>query len=168
MTLQICLHEKGLRELLKGGRWPAGADPDLRAHVSACSSCNDLVIVETAFTQARARSAASVQLPPPGILLWRAQLRRRNAAIEKISRPLLSAQIFALAVALLSGSGFVVFEARHGLAWLAWFQNLPKSPAGWSSLLNFASEGSGGLFAGFVLAAFTVLGGVAVYLATDR
>ncbi len=45
---------------------------------------------------------------------WRAQLRRRNEAIEKINRPIVGAQIFALAIALVVGLGVIGWEWRRG------------------------------------------------------
>jgi len=78
------------------------------------------VLVTETFRNARAAAAGAAKLGSPGLLWWRAQLRRRNAAVERIGRPLLSAQIFALATILLLTVGFVVSQARHGLGWLTW------------------------------------------------
>ena len=98
MTLRACSREKDVAEMQACGHWPQACPDELRDHVSACRSCSNLVLVSSAFQSARANSAAKPNLPPPGAIWWRAQLRRRNAAVERVSRPILGAQIFALSV----------------------------------------------------------------------
>jgi hypothetical protein len=167
--LQPCSRAQELRELIRLGQWPAACPAELREHVSECRSCSDLVLVDEAFRQARAASAASARLMPPGVLWWRAQLRRRNEALERIARPLISAEVFALALALLAGVGYLVFEALTGDAWLAWLEDLPESVAlHWDNLV--ASATGDPAWTWMMLApALLLLGGVAVaYMATDR
>jgi hypothetical protein len=139
--------------------------------VDGCRCCGDLALVALAFQAARAEAFDAAKIGSPGVLWWRAQLRRRNAAVERIGRPILGAQIFALAVNLLLVVGFVVWQARHGLAWLTWLQQLPQTAplhfdSGWfDSLL-------GGGWSPMVLipaaATLALLGGVVVYLATEK
>ena len=119
--LKTCSRENEVRELVERGQWPQACAPELRAHVESCRSCADYVLITTAFRSARAEAVAGVTLPPPGVLWWRAQLRRRNAAVERIGRPILGAQIFALAINLMLAVAFILWQARHGLAWLSWF-----------------------------------------------
>ena len=119
MTLRPCSHEAELKTLLNAGQWPQAAPVELRAHVAACRSCSDLALLTSTFRAERAIASASVQLPPPGLLWWRAQLRRRNEALERIGRPILGAQLFAFITACLTTIGFLVF-VRHSVAqWLA-------------------------------------------------
>lgn len=168
MNLNGCPREKELCALLARGQWPTAAAPDLRAHVSTCRSCSDLALVSETLQTARAQTLAAARPVPAGVLWWRAQLRRRNAAVEQLARPLLGAQIFAMAVVLLAGLGFLLFEARHNDAWLLWLQHLPQDPAlRWDNLratLEAAPHWSW-LLMGPALA---LLGGIAVYVATDR
>jgi len=98
-------------------------------------------------------------------LWWRAQLRRRRSAGERIERPLMSAQIFALAVSLAAALGFAGFEARHGVAWLDWLEGIPQA-----ATMQIADASSLGwmwvlLAAGATL---TLVAGVVVYLASDK
>jgi len=170
MSLRACPREKELRELLARGQWPFAAEtaPELHAHVAACRSCSDLVLVAESVREARAVSAASARLAPPGVLWWRAQLRRRNAAVVRVTRTLFGAQVFALAFTLLAGVGFVVFEALTSNLWRAWFQQLPQNAAlRWDNLL--ASVTADPAWTWMMLGpALLLLGGVAVYMATDR
>jgi hypothetical protein len=177
MKLAPCTYEKEVRQLIASGQWPAACSPEIRAHVSSCRTCGDLVLVAEAFRQARAESVAAARPVSPAILMWRAQLRRRNAAVERISRPLLGAQIFAFAAVLLAAVGFVGFEASQGAAWTSWgfwhdwFAQLPQAAASqWESLSSgaVAGSGSGWIVLASALATLVLLGGAAVYFATDR
>jgi hypothetical protein len=175
--LRACPREKEVKELVERGQWPQACAPELRAHVGGCRCCSELALVTAAFQRARAESAGAANIGSPGVLWWRAQLRRRNAAVERIGRPILGAQIFALAVNLVLAVAFVVWQARHGLAWLtwpswnAWFAQLPLTAtlhldSGWLDSLF----GSG--WSPFVmipaLATLALLGGVVVFLASER
>ena len=168
MTLRYCSHEKEVAELLSRGQWPQACAPELRAHISACRACGDLVLVTETFQRARADEAGAMIVTSPGALWWRAQLRRRNAAIEHVGRPLLGSQLFALAILLVLAAGFMVSQLRPGLPGLTWLEGLPLAHglhlevlwpsalfnSGWSLLALIP-----------VLATLALLGGVALYLA---
>jgi predicted anti-sigma-YlaC factor YlaD len=170
MMLRSCPNEKEMRELLIRGQWPHAAEttPELYAHVAACRSCSELVLVAESFRNARAASAASARMIPPGVLWWRAQLRRRNAAVERVTRTLFGAQVFALAITLLTGVGFLVFEGLTSDACRAWLKQLPQNAAlDWHNLL--AATAANPAWTWMMLGpALVLLGGVALYMATDR
>jgi hypothetical protein len=177
MKLTPCQHEKEVRQLVARGQWPAACTPELRAHVSGCRACGDLVLISEAFQNARVESLAAARPVSPAVLLWRAQLRRQNAAMERIARPLLGAQIFACAVTVLAALGFAGFEARNGVEWLTssywhdWLVQLPQAAATqWDSLSSGSLAGSGWTWMVLVpaLATLVLLGGLAVYFATDK
>jgi hypothetical protein len=178
MTFTPCSHEKEVAQLLARGLWPQACSAELSAHVSACRSCGDLLLVSQLFRQARTEAASEAPLASPGASWWRAQLCRRNAAVERISRPILGAQIFAQVANLLVATVFLISQARHSLGWFAWLEQLPQSSAlhfeklwtsmdklspvalftsGWSSALTISA-----------LASLLLFGGVAVYLATEK
>ncbi len=188
MMLGTCPREKEVKELVERGQWPVASATaqELRAHVDRCRSCGELVLVTAAFQHARAQAVGEARLGSPGVLWWRAQLRRRNAAMERIGRPILGAQIFALAINLLLAVGFVAWQARHGLAWFTWhfwngwFARLPQAAALhldslwpsalWSSTLP--DSGLSSLLTPMVMipaaATLALLGGVVVYLASEK
>jgi hypothetical protein len=183
MKLGSCPREKEVKELVERGQWPVAAEtaPELCAHVTACRNCNEVVLVTTAFRQARTEAAGEAKIGSPGVLWWRAQLRQRNAAVERIGRPILGAQIFALAVNVALAVCFVAWQARHGAGWLTWpfwsnwFAQLPQTATvHLGSLWPLALSGSGW---GYVLtpmvlipalATLALLGGVVVYLASEK
>ncbi|MGA8731117.1 MAG: hypothetical protein WB608_20335 [Terracidiphilus sp.] len=161
-----CPREKETAEVLRLNHWPHACPPDLRTHVEACRSCSDLVLLTQSFQHARASATAAAPLQSPGALWWRAQLRRRNAAIERIGKPILGAQIFAVAVTLLIAAGFIATQARRGLHWMSWLADLSASvhladlwPVSLDNRLVLLVP---------VLATLALLGGVVVYLASEK
>jgi hypothetical protein len=167
MTLRNCLREKEVRELMDRGQWPQASAPELRSHVDACRACADLVLVVGAFQRAREETVAVAKPGSAGAIWWRAQLRRRRAAVERIEKPLVSAQIFALAVNLLVAVGLVGFEARHGIAWLNWLQQstAPNLESLWLASLS----GSGWSWMVLASAATLVLlGGVVAFIDSEK
>jgi hypothetical protein len=173
MTLRSCPRQPEVQRLLVLGHYPQAATPELRAHLVACRSCADLVLITQAFQHSRSTAQAQAHLPAPGVLWSRAHLRRRNAAVQRVARPILGAQIFALALTLCVAVVFVVTQARHGLNWLSWFgSDLPTSAAAlhladlWPSTL--ASTGWGLTVLIPTLATAALLSAVALYLAAEK
>ncbi len=123
MTFRACSYDKELTQVLKDGHWPEGCGPELRAHVDACNNCSDLVLVTQTFQLARSESQQS-PYGSPSLVWWRAQLRRRYAATERVSRPITIAQTFAWIVTVLVGIVFVASQYRQGLHWASWWSEL--------------------------------------------
>ena len=176
MMMRSCTREAEVKALVERGQWPQACAPDLRDHVSTCRSCNELALVTTAFQRARIQAVGAAKIGSPGLLWWRAQLRRRNVAVERISKPILSAQIFALAVNLVVAAAVAVWQARNGVAWLTWLQELPHSfSSQWlGSLLPSDLFGSGGgllmnpLVLVATLSALALIGCAVVYFASEK
>lgn len=171
MRLGTCPRERDVQEKLALGQWPAAIAPELRAHVEGCRGCKELVLLTTAFGHARNEAAAEAKLGSPGLLWWRAQLRRRNAALERIGKPILGAQIFALGVYAVLAVAFVAWQARSGFAWLTRLEGAPQSAVlHWDSLWSSALSGSVWTPLVLISAAVTatLLGGAVVYLASDK
>ena len=171
MILSPCPHEKEVNALLAQGGWPNACAPELLAHVSACRACDDLVRVTQVFQRARADAVSAAPVSSPGALWWRAQLRQRNAAVQRVGRPLLGAQIFALSTCLLIAIAYVVSLVRSGLSWTNWLGELPQPRSLyletlWPSILSR----SGWSFVALIsmIATLVLLGGVALYLASEK
>lgn len=171
MSLGSCPHEKEIAALVACGQWPQAAPAELRVHATACPPCAELALVTSTFRAARATAAAAAPLVSPGILWWRAQLRRRNAAIERATRPILGAQIFSLIVCIAVAIGFAASHAAQGIGWVS-----EAAEHAWPALIDVTklrpnSIGNSGLalwvFAG-LMAMLVLLGGVAVYLASSE
>jgi hypothetical protein len=158
-----CEREGEVKDLLARGHWPQASGEELRVHVTGCSKCGDLVLVSQAFRRARAATMQAAPAMAPGLIWWRAQVRRRQSAMEQIARPVWGAQLFALAVTVVLGVGLAVFEIGRGADWQRGAQALHLEallPAGGGSLEVMLLAAC----IGFVL----VLGGVVVYLGMER
>jgi hypothetical protein len=170
MTIKSCTRQPEVKAVLESGHWPHACPPELRAHLSDCRSCADLVLVTQAFRQSRAATAAQAQLPAPGAIWWRAQLRRRNAAIESVGKPILGAYVFALAFTLVVAFAVVSSLVSHKSHWFDWLTQSAGaglhaenfSPSAWLSL-------GGGLAVLIpVFAMVALVGAVVVYVSTER
>lgn len=171
MTFSPCPHEKEVTEALHAGRWPDGCVPELRTHVDACRSCNDLVLVTQTFQRARHASVQVAHLDAPGVLWWRAQLQRRNAAVVRATKPIAAAQLFALLLNVVAIVGFLVLQPKYSVHWISQcgeflrtytfnserFWSFLFLKPDWNLMLLIPSLG--------VLA---LLGGVVLYLAVER
>lgn len=166
MTFRNCSYEQEITQALKDGHWPDGCAPELRDHVAECAGCRDLVLVTEAFQTARSESSNQMPAGSASLLWWRAQLRRRNAAAEQVSRPVTVAQIFAWLVVLLVSSLFAASQYNHGLHWSAW------GPSSWR-VLHLVSAGLGDFDWNLALliptiGGLAILSGLVVYLVSEK
>lgn len=161
-----CAREQEVSKILRQGFWPDACPPELRAHVEACRACSDLVVVTEAFQKARSDGAQPERLDSAGALWWRAQLRRRNAAIEIVARPIFGAQIFALVVSVVVGVAFLVWQ---GSTLKGWITDLPRSLHLDALMPSALSQSGGAIWIILpVLATVVALGGVVVYLSAEK
>ncbi len=158
MNIRSCPREPEVRDLLQQGHWPAACEPELRAHIDTCGNCAEAVRFAQIFQAARSASMLRAPVAAAGPIWWRAQLRRRNAAFERIAKPVRTAQIFAAAICLLTTVAILIFEQRSGnaslLSSLLPSQLWPLS--GWNLTLLIST-----------IATLTVLAAVALFLVTD-
>lgn len=164
-----CTREKEIAALIDLGQWPQASPADLRAHAESCRTCADLILVRQTIQSQRTQTAALLKLPSAGALWWRAQLRKRNQAIETISRPIYGAQLFALILALLVTAGGVVWQLRPGSRMLAWLEELPHALHLSALLPSSLPSFEGGLWILIpVLAMLALASGVAVYFSLEK
>jgi len=148
--------------------------------VQSCRRCDDLVLVALTVRMLQSEFEKAAPVFSPGLLWWRAQLRRRHVAVEWTAKPLRAAQIFALAVNLVVVVGFVAWQSRHGVRWMSWFTGggewrglhvaaLWPSWSSWSlsTFTEMKPDWSLTLLIP-VVGALALLSGVAVYLASER
>ena len=144
-------------------RWPERVDAELRAHVSACPICSDVVVIATAFDDAREETRDAAVVPDSGHVWRAAQIRARREDAAAAMQPIRAAQVFALA------SVFGLIGACFG-ATSAWFQSLlPRMLSAFSgqdthALMALVAEH--GLLIG-AMAAITILVPAVVYLAAS-
>lgn len=111
MTMVECPRESDVLDAVASEKWPHRVAPELAAHVASCAVCSDVVAVATAIQTAHEVAWRDAAIPSSGQVWWRAEMRVRQEAIRKASRPIAIAQAAAVLVAL----------ALTGAAgWLAW------------------------------------------------
>lgn len=164
MSLFSCAREREVSELLHKGHWPQACPDDLRSHVASCRSCSDLILVTGTLQETRRHAADLPRLQPAGAIWWRAQLRRRNAAIEQMSRPIIGAQIFACAMVLVVVAAIAVWQFGN---WSSWFADFPAA-LHLSALIPSAMPESTLWIIVPVFATIALLSGIVVYLASEK
>ena len=160
-----CPRERELSQLLHTGHWPQACSDELRSHVASCRSCSDLVLVTESLQASRRHAAELPRLEPPGAIWWRAQLRRRNSAIQQMSRPILGAQIFAVAMTLVVVAGTTMWQFGN---WSAWFADLPSVLHLDALIPSTVAESSILWLIVPALATIALLSGIVVYLASEK
>lgn len=152
MKSYFCSQQERVTAAVQAGQWPDACDSELRAHVEGCQTCNDVVLVAQALRQSRSMAIQAPQLPSPGLLWWRAQVRRRNAAIERVTRTIAVAEVVAVLLVVAAAVALVEWQGQHLAGWLS---NV------WGPLASFA-QAPGLLTLGF--ATLVIFGGFALYL----
>jgi len=156
MTNHFCSQHDAVAAALRTGQWPEGCGPALRSHVETCDSCSDLVLVARTLQQAHASATQAARIASPGILWWRAQLRRRNAAIQSMTRPVAVAEKIAVLVLLLAVAALAVWQHSQLITWISDV---------WAPLSSIIQV-PGALVVG--LGTLLLFGGFAVYLFTAK
>jgi hypothetical protein len=170
--MKPCPHEAEVQAILRQGHWPEACDRELRRHIQTCRTCSEQLLVLHTFHAARAHAMQAAPIDHPNLLWWRAQLRRRNQALQRVGRPITTAQIFALCISILAAAALLRSQLATGFNWSNWSSWLPQSSSGSSfNALSFFSSitTDWGLFLPLIgLGTVLLLSAVVVYLASDR
>ena len=169
MMFRACSRRAEVQQMMARGHWPHACSPQLRAHLAACKDCAEFLLLSEVFGQSRNAALSEARLPAAGAIWWRAQLARRNAAVERMGRSALSAYAFALGLTLVVGTGLAVNQARHGLRWLDWLGQTGSSGlrAGFSPSLLFSGAGSFPILIA-VFATAALVGAVVLCLVAEK
>lgn len=167
--LSGCPREKEVKALVERGQWPQATPAELLAHASGCRACGDVAVVAQAFRAARAQAAGPGHAVSPGMIWWRAQLRRRNESLERLNRPALAAYFFAFGLTLALTLGFLIVQAREGAGWLAQLKGLAAQALNLPALWDAALSGSGAAW--MVISALltcVLIAAATVYLVVEK
>jgi hypothetical protein len=162
--IRTCARETEVKALLHSGHWPHAVPADLLEHVNACRDCRSTVAVTLAFRQERSAAASGARLEAPGVLWWRAQLRRKREAVERMERPLIGAQVITIVLSLLAAVGMVAeFGGRVDMSkWLTSLHLEALLPAG------MQNAGGVALLAGVAALVLASVAGALIYSTSDR
>lgn len=156
-----CARTAEVQELLRLGHWPQAAGADLAAHVRECRRCGEMVVVTQAFGAAKASAVNDARVEPPALVWWRAQLRRKHEAVQRVERPM-RAQMLMVLVAVCVGLG-LAFQLSGGAAsWRSWMSTAAE---------GVVRSGVGSFGLGLIIAsavALAMMAGLALYLTVER
>ena len=161
-----CVHGAEVKQLQQLGHWPEAAGAELPRHVAACAECATQLRLTAAFAEARTRTLKDAPRSAPGLIWWRAQLRRRAEVAERLNRPLLGAQIFALLLAVSAGVflSSAAFTSVQSCA--AWMKSTQQMVAG--SFVQLWSSPWGMAIAALMLGVALLLSGALALLAAEK
>ena len=111
MKIIDCPREQDVMKTVAPEQWPDGYTDELHAHIAACAICTDVLEVARAIhedCEAAENNAQVPQIPPAGLVWWRAEIRARQEAMRAASRPMTLVQAFGAA----SGIGVALNFAR--------------------------------------------------------
>jgi hypothetical protein len=148
----FCSQQQKVAAAIQAGQWPEGCDPALCAHVESCLICSDEAMLAQAFRQSHSAALQQPQLPSAGILWWRAQLRRKNADLERMIHPVAVAEKIAVVFVALIVVALVGWQHEQMAVWASSI---------WGPLATMAQVPGLLLIGGMMLLVF---GGFAVYL----
>jgi hypothetical protein len=158
--------------MLLKGHWPHACDRDLSKHIHTCPRCRQQVLLATAFQSDRARAIQAAPIHHPGLIWWRAQLRRREQALRHVGRSTSTAHLFALVITIAAAVTLLLHQRQAGTGWPSWLSE-PYSALqlGTVSILASAKEGVATDPNLLMLAAgvgvLLLLGAIVVYFASD-
>src|SRR5919107_557958 len=113
-----CAREEDVLDMLSAQRWPGRCDPELIAHIRACTVCDDLVTAASALRDDHEDIWRDARVPASSLVWWRAQARAREEAARAAVRPIAFVQGVAAASAVwLALSLLRAFPIRFGADW---------------------------------------------------
>jgi len=157
-----CACERDVLDLVAIGQWPSRADETLRAHVAACATCAEVAAVAAAVREwaDETDNPQPVKVPDASVVWYRAQVRARQEATRRASRPVLVAQLVALVAVVIAavwiGPELSLSVSMPDLS--GWWPSLPGSEQ--FSWLGWAVVAAVG--------ASILLGSIALLLTADQ
>jgi hypothetical protein len=129
MQEYFCEQEAAVLEAVESGRWPQACDPELRAHVSQCSICADVLLVAQTLQRENQWARAEVALPAAGLVWWKAQMRAKREAAERAAEPIAMVEKAAGIFGVLSLIALTIWRWDLVTEWFSWLRDLPNSSA---------------------------------------
>src|SRR5215471_17702628 len=119
MMLRSCRRSEDVASMVRKGYWPDGCDEDLRAHIGGCGQCQEWILLTRSFQEARTESFDQIPQHSAFLLWWKSELRRRDATLAQVSRPMVLAHRFAIVVGMVAVAVFVTLALASFQDWFA-------------------------------------------------
>lgn len=91
MSRHSCDRERRVLAALRSGVW----EDDLRDHARDCPLCADVLVVAEFLQEESIAARQEPLLPGAGLLWWKSQLRAREIAVRRATRPITVAAILS-------------------------------------------------------------------------
>lgn len=125
----FCEQEAAVLEAVESGHWPQACGAELRAHVSRCSICADVLLVAQTLQQENQGARTEAALPAAGLVWWKAQMRAKREAAVRAAEPIAMVEKAAGIFGILSLVALAIWRWDLVADWLAWVADLPHSDA---------------------------------------
>src|SRR5688572_2159784 len=102
-----CEREFDVLDAVMSGRWPDGCEDELRIHAQRCAVCVDLVGVAHAVRSEHLSEVQEANVPPSGVVWWKAQRRARQEAVTAAARTITAVQTGMMAAAVVIGLAII-------------------------------------------------------------
>ena len=172
MTAPECPREQDVINAIVTGRWPDRCDESLCAHAAECTVCKELVEVTSVMRLDRDGLHEEMSLPSAGQVWWRAAIRARLDASQRVAQPI--SWIFGISVACAAGLAIAVVQLLWSPMRVAWGSSSPDAWASWLeleftrlllTLTNLGPLATTGVFVLLGAAACLLLAPLALYFA---
>lgn len=164
-----CPREREVTTAVFSGRWPLACEPALLLHIDKCDRCAAVILIAEALRRDRAETIQAAPLASPGLLWWRAQILRRQRAMEEIAKPITFAGSLALYVASIIAIVLLIGQRSRFADWLELFADSFPSGTSWAQVASMpAGEGFGAMLLMLSAATLGLIGCFALYLAIRR
>jgi hypothetical protein len=136
MSVLECPREQDVINAIVSGRWPDRCDESLRAHAAACAVCKELVEVTSVMQLDHEALHEEMSLPSAGQVWWRAAIRARLEASQRVAQPL--SWIFGISMAVAAGFAIAAVQLLWSPVQLAWGASSAGAWFSWFSVTEFA------------------------------
>jgi len=97
-----CIHENEIVRAARTGQWP----DDLRSHWAGCAACAEAALVAESLS-----AAPETEAPAAGLVWFKAELRRRQEAMDQALKPIRWAERAVAATGVLGVVGVLAWAA---------------------------------------------------------
>jgi len=172
MTAAECSREQDVINAIVTGRWPDQCDESLCAHAAECAVCKELVEVTSVMRLDRDGLHKEMSLPSAGQVWWRAAIRARLEASQRVAQPM--SWIFGISLACAAGLAIAAVQLLWSPMRVAFGGSSPDAWASWLdlaftrlllTLTNLGPLATTGVFVLLGAAACLVLAPLALYFA---
>ena len=108
MTAPECPREQDVINAIVSGRWPDRCDESLSVHAAECAVCKELVEVTSVLRVDRDGLHEEMSMPSAGQVWWRAAIRARLEASQRVARPM--SWILGMSAACAAGLAIAVVQ----------------------------------------------------------